>query len=205
MRLITKCQEPKEWLNYRLTPGVVFAPIPELRESLYQEQGGICAYCMRRLKDEPSREYPSNKVEHIKPRSIYPNLTFDYNNLVLCCDGRTGNVSHCDTSKGNQDLSFSPLEPHFIESLSYSSKGEIKSSNPKWDKELNEILNLNHPYLVSNRRAAREAFIKRMGNHWSKRDLNKVLQNWSCRDADGCYKEFCGIVIHLIKKKLNHM
>lgn len=46
---IAKNKEPKEWTEYRNTPGVDYQSIPELVESLLKEQGYICAYCMRRI------------------------------------------------------------------------------------------------------------------------------------------------------------
>lgn len=49
MILITKNKEPKEWTEYRNTPGVDYQAIPELIQSLLKEQGYICAYCMRRI------------------------------------------------------------------------------------------------------------------------------------------------------------
>ena len=49
MILITKNKEPKEWTEYRNTPGVDYQAIPELVQSLLKEQGYICAYCMRAL------------------------------------------------------------------------------------------------------------------------------------------------------------
>ena len=53
MRLIIKGKEPVEWKAERETPDRgEFDSIPELRKSLYIDQGGICAYCMKRLEDE---------------------------------------------------------------------------------------------------------------------------------------------------------
>ena len=42
MILITKNKEPKEWTEYRNTPGVDYQAIPELVQSLLKEQGYIC-------------------------------------------------------------------------------------------------------------------------------------------------------------------
>ena len=39
MILITKNKEPKEWTEYRNTPGVDYQAIPELVQSLLKEQG----------------------------------------------------------------------------------------------------------------------------------------------------------------------
>lgn len=41
---IEKKKEPKEWTEYRNTPGVDYQSIPELVESLLKEQGYICVH-----------------------------------------------------------------------------------------------------------------------------------------------------------------
>ena len=67
MILITKNKEPKEWTEYRNTPGVDYQAIPELVQSLLKEQGYICAYCKRRIPNK----YKINKKDVVK---------FDYTN-----------------------------------------------------------------------------------------------------------------------------
>lgn len=39
---INKSREPREWTEYRLTTGVDYEAIPELRKALLKEQGYIC-------------------------------------------------------------------------------------------------------------------------------------------------------------------
>ena len=60
---IRKSAEPKEWTEYKNIPGVQFSGIPALQESLYREQGYLCAYCERRI---PVRDkmlvLPENRV-----------------------------------------------------------------------------------------------------------------------------------------------
>ena len=41
MILINKNKEPKEWTEYKSTPGVDYQAIPELVQSLLKEQGYI--------------------------------------------------------------------------------------------------------------------------------------------------------------------
>lgn len=61
---IAKNKEPKEWTEYRNTPGVDYQSIPELVESLLKEQGYICAYCMRRI---PHRDklYKKDGIKYV--------------------------------------------------------------------------------------------------------------------------------------------
>ena len=80
MILINKNKEPKEWTEYRTTPGVDYQAIPELVDSLLKEQGYICAYCMRRIPQRDklydkdgisfSLTKEDHRVEHVKCREI---------------------------------------------------------------------------------------------------------------------------------------
>ena len=159
---IAKGREPKEWTEYRNTPGVDYQSIPELVESLLKEQGYICAYCMRRI---PHRDKLYNKdgtnyvltvedhrIEHILSRDNHPDKKLDYNNMVVCCPGHIGDEDHCDRLKGSNDISFSPLDSVFISTLSYKTDGEIVSSDKQYNKEINEVLNLNTKLLKLNRK-----------------------------------------------------
>lgn len=120
MILITKNKEPKEWTEYRNTPGVDYQAIPELVQSLLKEQGYICAYCMRRIptkdkiykKDGVNFVYTNedHRVEHIKSREQHDDLKLDYTNMVVCCPGHIGAQDHCDRLKGPKDISFSPID-----------------------------------------------------------------------------------------------
>jgi len=157
MKLIKKEKEPSEWETYRNTPGVKYESKPYLRKALYKEQGGICAYCMQRLKNEFEIDKPStNRIEHLKSRDNYPELQLDYRNMLLCCNGQAkeGKNDHvyCDRKKGNKEITISPLDSNFIESLSYHYKsGKIVSSYTNWQKELDDVLNLNDSLLKENR------------------------------------------------------
>jgi uncharacterized protein (TIGR02646 family) len=71
---------------------------PDIRHQLNLEQEGLCVYCENLLTEDEGH------IEHIKPRSLNPALTFAYNNLAHSCDGQT----HCGHHKKHQQL---PVEP----------------------------------------------------------------------------------------------
>jgi len=52
----------------------------ELTNLLEMEQFGLCAYSELR----PDQSGLGKHIEHIQPKSAYPQRTFDYQNLVLC-------------------------------------------------------------------------------------------------------------------------
>ena len=147
---IRKSAEPKEWTEYKNIPGVQFSGIPALQESLYREQGYLCAYCERRIPVRDKMSTEDHRIEHWHCRDKYPDEVFSYGNLLMCCPGQIGGgESHCDVRKGNDIIEWSPLKKECTDSIRYSSDGTILSSNARWDKELNEKLNLNHVSIIS--------------------------------------------------------
>lgn len=197
---ITKTKEPKEWTEKINTPGFKeYSPIPELRDALLNDQGYICAYCMNRIGEDNS------KIEHIKSRSKYPELQLEYSNMVICCKGITDNEKHCDTCKGNQDISFDLFSDSFFNTISYkSSDGEILSTNTEYNKEINNILNLNHKTIKRNRFSVLDGVIKSISKKkdWTKKGVNNQLTYWSNKDKDYKYQPYCGIIIWYLEKKL---
>lgn len=199
MILIKKGEEPKEWIKYRLTHGVEYSAIPALKEALLKEQGCLCAYCMARI------EMKTMKVEHLACRAGHPNKQLDYSNLLACCQGGEGtNERHCDTSKGNQEMSFSPLREECIKSLSYSSKGVVSSNNDKWEGEINGVLNLNTPILKDNRHEALRCLLDILARKgYTHSVLTKLLSDYQEPGVNGKRKPYCGIAIWHLQKKLD--
>lgn len=205
---VEKTKEPESWLLHRLTPGAKYEPTADLRESLLADQGYICAYCMRRIPVSDKGANETSHIEHVVPQS---NLTreeaMDYGNMVICCPGAINSTSaklcHCDRHKRETAVSFSPFDDNFISTLSYSGDGTIKSSNPVYDRELNDVLNLNVNILKANRKAVRQELQASFGKRQLKKsDIEKILQVYSSKDSEGKRKEYCGVVINYLTKKL---
>lgn len=204
MRKITKNKEPKEWTEYRLTPNVDYESIPELRKSLLQEQGYICAYCMRRIPHKDKNCNEDSRIDHILSRDKNQDKKLDYTNMVICCPGAISKEFHCDKLKGDQDITFSLFDDSFIPTLKYSTKnGSIKSTNPTWNKEMNSILNLNNEILKANRLETLNGVICSLAEkHWTSSELRKKLEEWDNKDKKDKFKPYCGIVVWYLNKKL---
>lgn len=205
MKKIVKLPEPREWKEYRNTPNATYKSIPELRDSLYKEQGYICAYCMRRIPCRDPHSTENHKIEHIQCRNKYGIRSLDYSNMIMCCPGNIGGYRlHCDSSKGNQNISFTPFDDCFIDTLSYGFKdGHIKSSNKKYDQDINEILNLNNSLLKFNRKTTLEGVLYTLQKkNFSKSCITRILKKYESKDKDGKFLEYCGIVIYYLKKRL---
>ena len=139
-----------------------------LRQSLLEEQGYLCAYCMSKIHDDPRKA----KIEHYEPRNIQNELT--YSNLLVVCTRNSSGTSfqrqHCDTKKGSQQLHIDPQNIDHIHCISYMSDGTIYAKdNPDFDDDLDSTLNLNdkYGYLKSARKRAldelKKALLKKLG------------------------------------------
>ena len=205
MRKINKGLEPKEWTHYRMTPGVKYQAIPELKESLLKEQGYICAYCMRRIPHIDKNSNEDSRIDHIACRADHEDDELKYGNMVICCPGAINNDFHCDKKKGKNAISFTPFDQHFIATLRYKSgNGRIESSNPVWNKEMQEVLNLNNKQLMGNRLQVIDGIIAKLNKRksWKKSDLEKELAAWDNMDENGQFKPYNGIVVWYLQKKM---
>ncbi len=202
---IYKQLEPVQWTARKATPGFTeYKPIYELRDALLEEQGYICAYCMRRIPAKDVKVDASSKIEHIKSQEDRPDLQLNYANMAICCPGNMNDEAHCDKLKGSNSVSFNLHTSALQQSISYGSlDGSISSSNHTWNEEMNATLNLNHGLLKANRREALESIIVLMNAAgWTNQAINAKLKQWRQRNAEGKYYQFCGIVIWYLEKKL---
>ena len=136
----------------------------DLTEMLDTEQCGLCAYTELR----PDEAGLGTHIEHIKPKSTYPDLTFDYQNLVLCAlasedlgNPDIRNNQFGGHAKGNEydgNRFISPLDPESETSFLYQSDGRVvpfpaneKSQRERADYTI-DLLKLNAPYLVNLRK-----------------------------------------------------
>ena len=216
MRAIRKEREPPELTQYRALPDAVydgpnFTKVKErIRQTLLMEQGGLCAYCMSRIKAGDM------KIEHWHSQSRHSTEQLRYRNLLACCMGNEGepkDKQHCDTHKGEDDISFNPTDPadHPRLRIRYLGDGTIRSDDGQFNDEINQILNLNHKKgqtrsrLENNRASVYNSVVeglsKRAGSR-SRREVQKLLDKWNRRDEEGRLKEFCGVAVYYLEKRL---
>lgn len=155
MRTITKRTEPASLTQHRLRAHSDYRNYTDrdvLRTALVAEQQGLCCYCMSRIRNEPDKM----KIEHWHCQANYPGEQLVYQNLLGAClggEGQQNSLQHCDTRKGDRDLLWNPADRdhHIQDRINYGADGTIKSDNPEFNRQLNEVLNLNLP-LFKNRR-----------------------------------------------------
>ena len=91
-----------------------FKHFNDLKDQMFQDQGGICCYCGQALKYP---NHPPYIVEHVTPKETCRELAGEYENLLLSCrptdkeeEERTTNHGkpkkywHCDKLKANKTL-----------------------------------------------------------------------------------------------------
>jgi uncharacterized protein (TIGR02646 family) len=112
----------------------------ELKEDLIVEQGFICCYC--------NREIAINDVtiEHFKEKgkSEYFDLAFDYDNLLLSCDGYEKNPKPrdicCNTKRPqNSNLPLSPLQNDIEEHFDFIIDGQIIGKTDKGNEMIGKL------------------------------------------------------------------
>ncbi len=223
MILIRKKREPRALQKYRNMIGASYQNMhgaqtgrkrengePEdlyevVLEHLINEQGRICAYCMRRIPD-PKRS-PGATIEHIDPQSkTDPQKALDYNNMLAVCNGNRNAHSDdektCDAKRGNKQLDLNPLIARTLESIRYRSSGRIYSENEKIDAQLNDVLNLNCEALnlIRCRKQALNAMLKELdAKHKGDREYYRRLLALYENESD-VKPPYAGILIWWLKK-----
>lgn len=203
MRTIHKGAEPRCLTDHRRQPHADydnFAGKGALRQALVAEQRGLCCYCQSRIR--PTAD--GMKIEHWLCQADHPDRQLDYQNLLGACrgnEGRTREEQHCDSHKGNAELCFSVCDAdHPIERcIKFLGDGRLESDDDRIQRAIDDVLNLNWPRLVSNRKAVLDAFKQRLGM----RALHPAqeVSKWDGTQA-GDLPEFAQVVVYWLRKKL---
>jgi uncharacterized protein (TIGR02646 family) len=217
MRAITKLTEPPSLAQHRATANADYANYADkdtLREQLVFEQRGLCCFCGGRIVGSGC----SMKIAHWMPQKVCPQHQLDYWNLLGACLGNEGQArrkQHCDTHQKNNLLSRNPADPkHQIENfIQFLPDGTITSHDVTLADELGRkkqdghfeegVLNLNLPFLRTNRKKALDAFTKGLSKrgHLSKPTLGKLLSTWR-GDNPGKLEAFAPVIAYWLRKRL---
>ena len=214
MRAITKGTEPASLTSHRKTPHSDYGNYADkdvLRDALVTEQGGICCYCMGRIRSGPT----TMKIEHWRSKSHYPDQQLEYRNLLGAClggEGQPPSRQYCDTRKGDRDLLCNPADPdHHIETrLRYEIDGSIRSDEGELDVQIENILNLNLASLKNKRKGVLSAILDWWREHI--RDLPKsrqrrLLQNERDQHVSGTveFVPYCQVIVWWLDQKIAGM
>lgn len=198
MRRITKGPEPQGLRSYRQATASLptYRDLPDreaLRETLIQEQRGLCCYCMGRVQQKTA------SIEHWKPRSVYPEDELSWWNLFAVCPGGagTGKVNeHCDKRKAATEISMYPADPAIEQKVGFSATGEVVSQYSDLDvqRQIDEVLGLNIERLKSNRnsvlKSLKEACQREAAGQWTRSFIEKKIARLESGDELVPYASF---------------
>jgi len=187
-----------------------------LKKALLEEQGHLCAYCMKRIslkrsslgRDEQATK-PMIEVEHYLSQDEFPDKDLDFNNMLGVCNGFSEGHIHCDKRKLEERLAIlNPHEKEVEEMITYTSDGRVIPFKQSKDVEQDlTLLNLNNESLKTARMAvldlAREQLVKKHPvKQWTKAIIQKEIEQWSVkhkRDEYLQFRPFCQVAIWFLK------
>jgi len=210
-----------------------FGKKPVVRNKLLPQQQGLCAYTEFNIKAFRSTIASSSHgchIEHIKPKSLFPEHTFDYDNLVISVLDdldlqrlRQGvfvvdelpedDLSHREFfaahAKGSEydSLFISPLETDCQRYFRYlEENGEIvPASEPatadhERAERTIELLNLNHPYLKNQRRKRMAEVVEDIDQYETLEGQQEVIHAELLADESGEIASFPSAVQALVSE-----
>jgi hypothetical protein len=184
--------------------------LPPLKNALAKEHGYICCYCMGRI-DEFNMSVEHYITQHyhpsspLKPQEHKAN-DLVYKNLLASCNVSEGR--NCSGIRGNEWLQIDP-RLKICESLVVIDKnGRATSSNSKIQQELDDILKLNTPLLIENRKAKIEIAMDRISQikdsgNFTRKQLEKELA-YRLETSRGKYREYCMAAVHYLQSKMKY-
>jgi len=108
----------------------------QLVDVLSIETNNMCAYCETSLVG-------SGNIEHIMPKSLFPEGMYDWNNLTLICP-------QCNSRKTNRILPINPYLDEPSNHFSFENNGQITPKTAK-GAEVIDVLSLNRTELYNSR------------------------------------------------------
>lgn len=189
-----------------------FEHFKRLKDKMFKDQGGICCYCGQILK---FLDNPPYIVEHVYPKEKCRELAGEYENLLLSCrptneeeesrkksGGNCNEFWHCDKSKEDKILTYTPLQSDCSSHFIYYVTGDVEGVDG-FAKDDVKILGLNCDYLKKRRRAAIFAVLydekgQLLPNDILEQYLSVVMQ----RKPDNTLREFCFVIAGALKNFL---
>lgn len=173
----------------------------DLKHQMYDEQGGLCCYCgLRIFKDTEGRK---QTVEHVIPKSAHRELVGEYKNLLLACSITEDDANllgvdstfhpslrHCDDSKDNATLHYTPLMPECEKVFHYDAVGNVQAVNEEAEEDI-DTLQLNCDLLKVRRKAALNILFDENNELITNEELRSISANIMKRDSDNRLPEFC--------------
>ena len=221
MIVVQKGKEPNSLLAFRKQhPDADYEDMPtnvlkDVRSQMWEEQGHLCAYCMKKIDD--SRDV---RVEHCKPRHPQDEIehdkkaTLEFKWMLGVCYGNSiekgvkPEDTTCDAHKGNAELTINPFDELSVRKIKYKADGSIYSDDADINKDVAETLNLNCQALSLPQ--TRKNVLMAEKNRIMRKCKGKS-QDAFMRELERTYEKlvqernlipYCGIIISWLEEKL---
>ncbi|MBE9198812.1 MULTISPECIES: retron system putative HNH endonuclease [unclassified Nodularia (in: cyanobacteria)] len=213
MKYIKKNQEPEQFSSWKALENDDWKPSwddnfqapekPVVHDALLKEQGYICCYCGMAVTRATSH------IEHLQPRSTYPDLSLEYTNLIASCQGESTEPPpvpvHCGHQKKywyDEHLMVSPLKINCADFFHYPASGEILPTNDPEKtaaaKTTIEKLALNINKLQNMRKLAIDAALLGIED-LTDAEIQQLVKGYDQIDSHGQYTPFCAAIIYFLK------
>lgn len=220
MIVIHRGKEPNSLLKYRKSsPQACYEELPkevgsDIRSQLWEEQGGLCAYCMRQIRHPQDVRIEHYSARHSEDGAYDPASTLDFKSMLGVCYGNSiwpGTKKEdrtCDAHRGNVPLTINPYSVYSIRKISYTTDGYITSEDEKIRTDLQDTLNLNchASSLPENRKRVllrTKIEIQRLCKHKSHEAYLSILDKLYKRYTEQRnLSPYCGITIAWLEKEL---
>ncbi len=220
MILIRRGKEPESLLRYRKSsPEACYEDLPaeprkDIREQMWAEQKGLCAYCMCKLNSPKDIRIEHYVAQNPEDGEYDAASTLDFKNMLGVCYGNSfwpgmeEEDKTCDAHRKNKPLTVNPYDLTSIRKIRYTTEGYITSDDASIETDVNDTLNLNceSRSLPKNRK---EVLLRVKREIWT-RCRNKTHQSY-LEELEKYYKRYteqgalipyCGIVIAWLEKEL---
>lgn len=199
-------------------------PKSEIRDALLAEQHYLCAYCMKRIRNnENGSAVVHMSIEHWFPLSQDKERALDYQNFLGVCkggadvDGSRNRILCCDASKEDEtSLTVNPFDKNMMEHIAYKKDGTIYCLSTvcfdadRINYDLNEILVLNGKNgqdtatgLLKGRRDAYKQAERTFDKLARKGRLTSAQISKKIREIEQMdeYPEFAGTILFFLERK----
>lgn len=169
-------------------------------KNMSKEQGWICAYTMKRLIEKDQKIMAH--IEHILPRCLHPRESVVWENMVACVPFHDDSCEYGAKRKDKYDpaqkLFVFPTKNGIRTLFYYHQNGKIDGHSPEAEACISEnVLNLNHPELVNDRRAKIRGALDRKPTATAARRRAGELRKF---DSNGKLEPYCEAVAQVLER-----
>jgi uncharacterized protein (TIGR02646 family) len=167
-------------------------------DTLIKEQGGLCAYTMKSIA-RVGDTWQAH-IEHILPRSRYPDQSVDWKNMLACFPGRNVNCEYGAKLKDEYDPNSEPFVDPSKSGASaqfrFRESGEVEGLTPAASASADaSVLNLNHAGLINDRVGKIRGALDRKPTATQARQRAKELRKF---DRSGVLEPYCEAVAQVL-------